>query len=258
MTTGGPALPKTRLALAEDDSALADIFNRAHQHLAGHVTRSATDLSWRVRGQPGMSSDGAFLVEGEDGRPIGYAFIKENGDVIDFAVDPTADRKAAASALISACEDYANREGAARMRLNVPLGDQDVAEALSEAGLAAARPEARHYITAIDPGTLLQTLIDHLPDRPVRFDLWLTDSHPWQSSTTSIARSVAVDVEPEFIVEGDQRSLNDVILGGRSPWRALLMRKVRVIPASRAPRAVRLLRRVAIDEPWFYQLGDIL
>ena len=91
-----------RRSETSDDAEMADVFNRAHAHIAGTVIRSAEDIAWRCRRQPGMPDEGGILVEDLAGSMLGYAFVKRNGDITEFAVDPDGPRRGAARALVAA------------------------------------------------------------------------------------------------------------------------------------------------------------
>lgn len=235
-----------------DDAELADLFNRAHAHLAGTVVRSAEDIAWRCRRQPGMPDNGGILVEEQGGRPVGYAFVKANGDVTEFAVDAGGSRLAAATALVTACEDRARATGAPGVRVNVPISDDEVGSVLEDAGWVALRPQGRRYVASTDPGRLLRSLASRSAMSARAVEIVLSDPHPWQQEVTSIAAGAG------FRILADQRTVNEILLGGASPWRAIVSRRLRIDPATATVSAVRYLKSVRVDTPWFHTLGDVL
>lgn len=241
-----------RRSETSDDAELADLFNRAHAHLAGTVVRSASDIAWRCRRQPGMPDDGGILVEDPDGRTVGYAFVKSNGDVTEFAVDPDGPRLATASALVTACEERALSTGATRVRVNIPVTDEAVASILEAAGWVALRPQGGRYVASTDPGKLVGSLAAQtaMSARPIT--IVLSDPLAWQHEVTSVAGGTGLQ-----ILAG-QRTLNEILLGGASPWKAVASRRLRIKPLVRTVSGVRYLKAVRVDAPWFHTLGDVL
>lgn len=239
---------------------MADLFNRSHHEVPGPVVRTALDIAWRCRRQPGMSPQGALLAEADDGRLLGYALVKVNGDVLELVVDSGPEASGAAAALIAACESRAREAGAERIRVNVPNVAETLTAALDVAGWAAAEPEARHYISAIDPGKLAQALAA-TPRRPLGdlvVEMITTDPMPWQEARSMVRVGEAHGHTPRLTITADQATLNQVLLGGRSPWPALARGRLRVRPLARAFDAVRLIDSIAVTGPWSYHLGDVL
>lgn len=258
--SGGAVGLTVRQAAIEDDHALADLFNRSHQEVPGPVVRTAADIGWRCRRQPGMSPEGAFLAETPDGGLLGYALVKDNGDVLEFVVDRGPYASDAAAALVAACERRARDTGADRIRVNVPTGAIAVAGALDAAGWAPAEPEARHYISAIDPARLVHALAAN-PTRPLGdfvIEVLTTDALPWQEARSRVSIGDSTGRQERFTLECDQGTLNHVLLGGGSAWLALARRRLRIRPIRRAPEAVRIIDSIAVTEPWSYHLGDVL
>ncbi len=242
-----------RTALPEDDGSLAELFNRAHSHLAGVIRRSKTDIAWRCRRQPGMSAEGAIVVQGDNNRVLAYAFVKDNGDIIEFAIDPDGPRKQAASILITACEQHAVLAGAERIRVNVPTVSVEVEKSMRDAGLIPSEPEARHYVSSTQPTRFVASMASQAVRIPT-FDLRITDPYPWQH------QEMKVGSEPTALlrIEADQRTVNRLILGRESPTRAALTRQLRVRPFRKTIEGIRIIRQVQLQSSWFYSLGDVL
>jgi hypothetical protein len=240
-----------RGATAADDAALADMFNAAHAEFAGIAVRTAADIAWRCRRQPGMPDDGGIIVEAGDGRIVGYAFVKTNGDVTEFALAPGGQRHEAAASLIAACEEHALGHGAPHVRVNLPNSDTAVAGALEAAGWASAPAPGRRYVASVDPGRLARALAAGA-DPPGRVEVIVTDPYPWQSRVTTIGEGRVVQIE------AGQGTFNEILLAGASPWRAILTGRLRVRSLGMTGPAVRFLRRIQVSAPWFHTLGDVL
>lgn len=252
MNHDGIALRVRRAELA-DDAALADLFNRAHSHLAGTVVRSAADIGWRCRRQPGMPDDGGVLIEDHGGTILGYAFIKGNGDVTEFAVGPNEPRRETTEHLIAACEERAVAHRAPRIRVNVPVSDEVVAAALEQAGWISSPAPGRRYVASIEPGRLVQGLTTAAQtDRVGSVEIVQTDPYPWQR------RVISSGTESSLQLKADQRTFNELLLAGGSPWRAIVTGRLRVKPLTRAASAARFLKRIQVSAPWFHTLGDVL
>jgi hypothetical protein len=199
-----------------------------------------------------MPDDGGILVEDPVGRTVGYAFVKGNGDVTEFAVDPDGPRYAAATALVAACEERGSATGAARVRLNVPIADDIVAGVLEESGWVPLRTQGRRYITSMDPGKLVRSLAARSDVSDLTVEIVLSDPLPWQRNATAVGHS------PRLHLRADQRTFNEILLGGASPWRALASRRLRITPFARTVSGARYLKAVQVHAPWFHTLGDVL
>lgn len=241
-----------RRAEASDDPELAELFNRAHAHLAGTVVRSADDIAWRCRRQPGMPDDGGIVVADTEGKLLGYAFVKNNGDVTELAVDPDGPRRAAAAALVSACEDRGAATGAERIRVNVPISDEVVGQVLEASGWAPSRTQGRRYVASVDPGKLVRSLAEQSNLSGVSVEIAVSDPLPWQHATASFGDG------PTLRFGTDQRTFNEILLDGASPWKAVLTRRLRISPMARTLSGVRFLEAIQVGSPWFHTLGDVL
>lgn len=249
-----------RRAQAAEDAELADLFNRVHAGLAGPAVRTAADLAWRCRRQPGCSDEGAILVETTSGKLLGYAFVKDSGDILELVVAPEGPRGRVTSALITACEARAEAAGAERIRVNVPIIDEEVADALAAVGLAPSRAAGRFYVSTMDPGRLTQILASELGEgmwsRPV--EIVLSDPLPWQPARSVVGSNESSDRGPTLSMECRQRTLNQLLLRGASPWAALMLGRLRIRPVGKTVAGIRLLKRIQIQAPWFHTLGDVL
>ena len=242
---------------AIDAAAMADIFAAAYGHLAGMIARSPTDFEWRFRSQPGISEEGCLVAVENDGGVTGYAFVKDNGDVIDFAVRPGDFAREAASRLLAECEAVARSKGALRLRLHFPHGPSPARPALARAGMAPSAPEARYYVSAVDPGRLVRALVRETADLgSMRLEVINTKPLDWQPTVTLI--ETADTPLHSLSLEGEPRTFNEVLLGGSSPSLAIATGRLRVRPVRSTPMAIRALRRIRASAPWFYALGDIL
>jgi hypothetical protein len=199
-----------------------------------------------------MPDEGAILVEDPTGRTLGYAFIKRNGDVTEFAVDPDGPRRAAASALVAACEERGSATGAARVRLNDPIDDDVVAGALEDSGWIPLRTKARRYITSMDPGKLVRSLAARSDASGVPVEIVVSDPLPWQQNAT------AVGDNPRLQLRADRRTFSEILLGGASPWKAVASRRLRITPFARTVSGARYLKAVQTRASWFHTLGDVL
>lgn len=259
MVAGGPETRLTvRRALPDEDAELADLFNRAHDRFTGVAVRSAGDLAWRYRRRPGVSDEGSILVEDQHGSLLGYAFIDDRGDVLELAVEPEGPRRAAATALITACEARARATGATRIRLNVPIVDAEVADALASAGMASSAPDRRLYVSGTDPHLLVEMLAAGMAgEAPVGVvEIVVRDPLPWQPARSSVRLREAPG--PSLAIRCDRRTLNDVLLGGASLWLRLLAGRLQIRPWRMTLDGIRLVRMLRLRAVWFHTLGDIL
>jgi hypothetical protein len=199
-----------------------------------------------------MPDDGGLLVEDSDGTVHGYAFIKRNGDVTEFAISPEAHPETATT-LFSACEEQALATRAPRIRVNVPIADERVAHALERASWIPSPVPGRRYVASIEPGELMQSLASAAQmDRLRGVEVVQTDPYPWQHRVTILGS------HPSLRLQADQRTFNEILLAGSSPWRAIMTGRLRVKPLTRTPMAARLLKEIQVSAPWFHTLGDVL
>lgn len=248
-----------RLAKPQDYPSLAEIFNRAHREYAGFVVRTADDLEWRCRSQPGMSDQGAFVVEDRDGSPQGYAFVKKNGRIIEFAVDPGGPQYDVATTLMSECEAYAIDRGATRIRVNVPTLHRTIERAMDDAGLTPATPEAKHYVAATQPAHLVQALADMGPvQRSGVAQVVITNPLPWETETATVRFGHPISGALSFEMHCDRQTINDLMLGARSPWWALAQRRLRIKPIRQIVVAVAVIKQLRVAAPWFHTIGGVL
>lgn len=200
-----------------------------------------------------MPDDGGVLVEDSEGTILGYAFIKRNGDVTEFAVGAESRRDEVAANLIVACEERATAAGAPRIRVNVPVSDEVVADALQNAGWTPAPAPGRRYVASIEPGRLVEYLATSADlDRVGGVEVVQTDPYPWQREVITLGDGNSLRLR------ADQGTFHEILLVGRSPWSAILTWKLRVRPFTKVPAAVRFLKSVQVSAPWFHTLGDVL
>jgi hypothetical protein len=199
-----------------------------------------------------MPDEGGILVEDLAGSMLGYAFVKRNGDITEFAVDPDGPRRGAARALVAACEERGSATGAARVRLNVPIDDDVVARVLEDSGWVPLQTNGRRYVTSMDPGRLVRSLAARSDARSVPVEIVVSDPLPWQQNSTAVGDG------PRIHLVADQRTFNEILLGGESPWKAVVSRRLRITPFARTVSGARYLKAVQTRASWFHTLGDVL
>jgi len=207
-----------------------------------------------------MSPEGGLLVERQDGTVLGYAFVKDSGAIIEFAVDRSDLYHDAAVLLVEACEQRARESGAERLTVNARGADHQIGEAMQAVGLIQTTVKALMYVSTVDPGVLLEDLLSssEVPDLGMPLTIRLSDSHEWQSDEYTVNGATAENGESRITIEVDNRTFNDIVLGNRSPARMVMRGRLRIRPIGKTVEVVRLLERAQVKGPWFYTMGDVL
>jgi len=249
-----------RQSSPDEYPALAELFNKVHAGNPGLIQRSAADLAWRCQKYPGMSPEGGLLVEDADGTLHGYAFVKDNGKILEFAVDRNDSYHQAAVLLMAACEERARESGADRLTVNTRGGDLQIDDVMREVGMIPTKVKSLMHASAVDPGALLDELLlsPDDPDLGCAFTIRLSDPHEWQTREYTVRPRTTGRGESSVTIEADNRTFNDILLGGRSPMRLVLRGRIRIRPIGRTVEIVRLLERVQVKGSWFYTKGDVL
>jgi len=247
-----------RQSSPDEYPGLAELFNRVHAGTPGLIERSAADLEWRCRSYPGMSPQGGLLVERTDGTVLGYAFVKDSGEILEFAVDRNDSYHEAAVLLIAACEEHARESGAEHLTVNTRGTDRQIDEVMRAVGLVSTKFKSRMYVSAVDPGALLEEFqsLSDASDVADPLTIRLSDPHEWQSGEYTVGTSI--DGEPSITIEADNRTFNDILLGDRSPISMVLRRRLRIRPIGKTLEIVRVLERAKVEGSWFYTIGDVL
>ena len=248
-----------RQSVSSDDDRLADLFNDIYADVPGVLRRSPEDLAWRCRRFPGMSPEGALLVEDRDGTLLGYAFVKDSGEIIELAVDPLESSPGTVFLLVAACEEQAIATGAERLTVNMPTVAPGVASALTEVGLAPSTIEGLMYASAVDPAALMKQLAVRLDTSRLSLAVTIRISDPLDGQPDEYLVHVgSTPSEDDLIIECTYHTLNAVLLAGASPGREALAGRLNVRPRSQTIKAIRLLNDLKVRDRWFYTLGDVL
>jgi len=249
-----------RQSSPDEYPVLAELFNRVHAGTPGLIQRSAADLAWRCHSQPGMSPEGGLLVEKTDGTVLGYAFVKDSGEILEFAVDANDSYHEAAALLIAACEERVRETGADRVTVNTRGTDRQIDDVMQAAGLIPTKVNSLLYASAVDPGALLEELLSlsDVPDLGGTLTIRLSDPHEWQSDEYTLRRGTPANGDASITIEADNRTFNDILLGNRSPARMVLRGRLRIRPIGKTIEIARLLERAQVNGSWFYTMGDVL
>ena len=73
----------------DDETALVELWTRAHTAYGGHVRRSVDYWRWCVLARPGVEPADILMATRDDGVPVGYGVLAGGGVVIEFAIDPS-------------------------------------------------------------------------------------------------------------------------------------------------------------------------
>lgn len=123
---------------------------------------------------------------------------------------------------------------------------------LEAAGWVALRPQGGRYVASTDPGNLVRSLAAQTAMSARAIKIVLSDALAWQHEVTSVAEGTALQIL------ADQLTLNEILLGGGSQWKAVASRRLRIKPVARTVYGVRYLKAVRVDASWFHTLGDVL
>jgi len=150
---------------------------------------------------------------------VGDAFVKDSGELIEFAVDRSDAHHDAAVLLIQACEERARESGADRLTVNTRGADRQIGEVMQAVGLIPTTVKSLMYISAVDPGALLEDLLSssEVPDVDKTLTIRLSDPHEWQSDEYIVGRATTDHRESSITSAADNRTFNDILLGNRSP-----------------------------------------
>lgn len=243
----------------EDLDAVVALVNELADSERSITVRPKAYFQWLSLDRPGAETVGPFVVESES-TIVGFAVCLPTGEILDLAVSPDHDVATVTRLLIEAVERGSTDAGARTMMVNTASERRDLAAVLETMGYSS-RPLSNLYLSIMDPRALLGVLLEHAPRKLLgSFRLSITSPYPHLSWNLAIdGPDVAeVDRKAPIAVSVDAQRFAKIVFLDKSPFVSFLTGQLRIRPLTAAPRILRLLDSIQLDQAFSFSRSQVL
>ncbi|MGD0158821.1 MAG: hypothetical protein ABSB89_00820 [Candidatus Bathyarchaeia archaeon] len=243
-----------------DEEEAARLFNQRYLAYGGFVPRTGEYWLWSCLHRPDVSREGVFFVSEEGAQNVcGYAVVGTTGEIWEFCAG--CDEEVVSSVLLKEIARYVDGLGISSMNINVP-DDEVLCRVLVREGFSRV-PAERMFVSTMSVVNLLSKLVvdrkldseevnfvfDHVP-----FGVERIVSVKVHDGAVSVAeglsKSADVTVRVEFA------SFLSILFGTAGMRRELIRRRMRVKPFWKISEATGFLRKVRLQNVWYWPLSD--
>jgi hypothetical protein len=250
-----------------DEDLIIELSNRSLAAYAGWVPRTLENWRWSIFTRPGIRTTDLLVLESE-GKLGAYAVLRQDGSVLDFAVDPDQrprTRRSYIKEMVHALEECARSRDCDSLMFSLPGSDQVVDEALRAAGYVVERSDY-YSVGILNPQVLLQQLLDARRSRlrslrlnALTFEL-TRGQYPFllmsrlrvqlRPSVQVDDASDAAEYPRDCVVRIDLSSLTELIFCRVSVDALLAQSQLEIESESNAAEAREVLQALVIDADW--------
>jgi hypothetical protein len=243
-----------------DEEEAARLFNQRYLAYGGFVPRTGEYWLWSCLHRPDVSREGVFFVSEEGTQNVcGYAVVGATGDIWEFCAG--CDEELVSSMLLKEIARYVDSLGISSMSINVP-DDEILCRVLVREGFSRV-PAERMFVSTMSLVNLLSKLsVDRKLDSEeinfvfdnVPFGVEKTVSVKVNDGEVSVAegflKSAPVTVRMEFA------SFLSILFGTANVRRELIRGRMRVKPFWKVMEVTGFLRRMRLQNVWYWPLSD--
>ena len=257
--------PKTRAATEADRDRVGELLELRASRYAGPIDRAQ-----RARHVPPIDTHGNpihYIVATIDGRDAGVVGITPAGAIVDWSVAADCDEKAVGSALLDAAEAWARDRGALETHVLVAGNESSLTRLLAARGYRDPGPT--YTVLRIESfSAFLNAVLGARAEElrsvgPLTAGIRLTPGRYPEIQEPVLSVSVTGDgasVTPEatacdVTIHATATDFTEYLFGQIGVW-SFAIRRARIRPWTRLPKAIRVLRTLRPLAPWYFPAGE--